>query len=116
LNLDVFDEDFDCGLSLSGIRQAGARPTICLGARTADSLQALPMDVDQKPPNGSSNQPHSELQRRRRARQINDTNGSLQEVLWAIIFGGGLAVIWVGKGFARLFRAARMLLLKKPSE
>jgi hypothetical protein len=112
----VFDEDFDGGSTLSGIRQPGARPTICLGARTADSLQALPMDMDQKPPNGQPPRSHQEISHRRRARQIEDSHGSLQEVIWAILFGCGLAVIGIGKGFAWLFRALKGLLVKKPSE
>jgi hypothetical protein len=74
------------------------------------------MDMDQKPPIGSSGQPHPEIPRRRPTRQVHDTHGSLQEVIWAILFGCGMALIWAGKGIAGIFRLVKNLFLKKPSD
>jgi hypothetical protein len=100
-----------------------------MGARTSDSLQALPMDMDSPPPPSSplpvspqgqpplpkptpkpSPKPVPEIRRRRAVPATHDSEGSLESVLWALLFGCGLCIITMGKAFAWLFRSLKRWL------
>jgi hypothetical protein len=110
-----------------------------MGARTSDSLQALPMDMDSPPPSQPSqsqtprpsheasageirrnkirrNEIHAdevhrrEIRRRRAVPTTLESEGSLESVLWTILFGCGLCIITAGKAIAWLFRSLKRAL------
>jgi hypothetical protein len=87
-----------------------------IGARTADSLQALPMDMHSPPPQSSpmgqppKPKPIQEVRVRRAVPATQDSEGSLESVLWALLFGCGLCIITIGKIFAWMYRSLKQSL------